>query len=110
MVNFLPEPERYLWFQEIANLEFSCYMGVIFSEATEVLKKNRNLKIHFYKRLANMLLYFWKNLPVFFFSKFPSFFQTILYVLEKYDVLYTKLFWIFFVDGFTVNHHEKLKK
>ena len=84
-------------------------MGAIFSEATEVLKKNRNLKVHFYKRLANMLLYFFKFIS-FFFSKFPSFFQTILYVLEKYDVLYTKLFWIFFVDGFTVNHHEKLKK
>ena len=84
-------------------------MGVIFSEATEVIKKNRNLKVHFYKRLANMLLYFWKNLPVVFSVSFLSFFKQFC-VLEKYDVLYTKLFWIFFVDAYTINHHEKLKK
>ena len=85
-------------------------MGVIFSEATEVLKKNRNLKVHFYKRLANMLLYFLTNLSVFFSVSFLSFFKQ-FFVLKKYDVLYTKLLWIFFsVNGYTVNYHEKLKK
>lgn len=57
-------------------------MCVLFSEDTEILERNRTLKVNFYQRLANMPLYFLNK---------QSFFKQLFYVLnETYDLQYTK--------------------
>ena len=63
-------------------LNFFCCMCVLFSEDTEILERNRTLKVNFYQRLANMPLYFLNK---------QSFFKQPFYVLnETYDLQYTK--------------------